>query len=669
MENIDFSKCIIHDSTKELYRKPMGAQPCGTSVEIRLTIKDLFFQSVYLVTLHKNKKSLHEMHNFEGNLVVEFDAPAKPGVVWYYFAIKLTDNTRLYYGATPNITSGLGKAYFNEPPAFQLTVFDANFITPNWFKKAIMYQIFPDRFHKSGDEDLIEGAKYHKSKNRSVRIHESWDEFPEYMPVENKKFYEPCDYFGGNLKGIMEYINYLCELGITVIYLNPIFEAASNHRYNTSDYLKIDPILGTNEDFEKLVKECKERGIEIILDGVFSHTGDDSVYFNKYGNYEEVGAYQSKDSKYFNWYNFIEHPNSYKSWWGFETLPEIIEQNQDWVDFVIENDDSVIKTWLKKGASGYRLDVADELPDKTIEQIRDAIKSVSQDKVLLGEVWEDATTKESYGETRQYAFGKGLDTVMNYPLKTMIIDFLNYHKNAYDFKRFLVNQQQNYPKEMYYCLMNLLSSHDIARVRTLLATKINAQDLTIEQQAHFIVTKEQDKLGEKLQKIAVALQFALPGVPSIYYGDEVGMHGLRDPFNRQTFTNKDCEIKDFYKSIASIRNKETSLQTGKCIFFVQDEDVLSIMRFCIGGKDAFENITNDKMIITVVNRSEESKQFAIDLYGSEQLYEEEDKQFFKDVEFVFASCMLTGNAFELNFGLLQGEIEPYSALMINVEWI
>ncbi|MDE6676401.1 MAG: glycoside hydrolase family 13 protein, partial [Clostridia bacterium] len=295
-----------------------------------------------------------------------------------------------------------------EPPykSWQLTVFEESYKTPDWMKGGIMYQIFPDRFYKSG-ENPIAGNKI---------LREDWGGLPSYKPNSHGKVLNN-DFFGGNLNGIYEKIDYLKKLNVSVIYLNPIFEAYSNHRYDTGDYMKIDPLLGTTEDFDRLVKKAKDLGIRIILDGVFNHTGDDSRYFNKYGNYkEELGAHQSPDSRYIDWYCFDEYPSKYTSWWGIETLPAVNERSKSYQNFIFGHD-GVLKNWLRHGIGGWRLDVADELPDFFLEKLRTAVKEESPEALIIGEVWEDASNKISYDERRRYLLGTELDSVMNYPLK------------------------------------------------------------------------------------------------------------------------------------------------------------------------------------------------------------------------------------------------------------
>lgn len=672
MKEIDFTRALVHNSAKEWHRSPLGAVPGGTRVTFRLSVRDFSFEKAYFVVLRDNFKIETEMHR-EGEhgeiLYVEYDTPTEPGVLWYWFSLRIAGDNWLYYGAAAGGHSGIGKVYWSEPPGFQLTVFDREFSTPHWFKCSTMYQIFPDRY-KNGDRDNITaGAEHHRSLGRDVIVHNSWEEEPLYKPAEGKMFYQPCDYYGGDLKGIEDSLDYLSELGVSVIYLNPIFDAASNHRYNTGDYLNVDRFLGTLEDFDRLVEAASQHGIRIMLDGVFSHTGDDSVYFNRYGNYDSVGAYQSQDSPYFHWYNFEQFPDKYKSWWGFETLPEVDELQQDWIDFIIEKPDSVLATWLKRGAAGFRLDVADELPDSTIERMRTELKHNSQENVLLGEVWEDATTKQSYGTNRKYALGRGLDSVMNYPFTNATTDFLLGRIDAYAYKRFMVGQCQNYPKEMYYALMNLLSSHDIPRVRTVLGTTIDVATLSREQQAHFVITDEQDFAASKLQRLAAAIQFSMPGVPSVYYGDETGMNGLKDPFNRRPFRMWDDGMCEWYKTLSRIRNSHHALKLGHCAFYAHSADMMAILRYCVNGRDAFENEVDDEVILTVVNRTDRPEKIVIDLFSEEECITADQLSFFREVELTEAISLITPERYTISEGLIEVTAAPHETKILEIQWI
>jgi len=525
--------------------------------------------------------------------------------LWYWFEIRLYGGALCYYGATPPYASGLGRIYRNPPPAFQITVYDKGFITPDWVKNAVLYQVFPDRFCMGDPEGVNRGLEYHRSMGRAeFELHSDWSDLPVFEAREGQSFYIPSDIFGGDLEGIRTKLAYLKDLGVTLLYLNPVFEAASNHRYNTGDYLKIDPILGDAEAFRKLAKEARDMGIRIILDGVFSHTGDDSLYFNKYGRYEGIGAYESKDSPYFSWFEFQDHPDKYTSWWGFETLPEVNESDPSWQDFVIKSEDSVIRRWLGEGASGYRLDVADELPDECIELIRSAVKEKDPEAFLLGEVWEDATTKLSYGKPRTYALGRGLDSVMNYPFLNKTIEFLTEQTDAWLYVRFLEHQRHTYPAQMYYTLMNLVSSHDVSRIRTRLSSSVDPGSMRRDEQARFELSEEEFSLGGLRQRLAAAIQFSLPGLPSVYYGDEVGMTGLLDPFNRRAFTEEDADILEWYRKLAALRHEHPVLKTGDVRFYSTNGSVLGILRYAADTSDA---------VLTVINPKKEPRRIVIEL--------------------------------------------------------
>lgn len=606
---------IVHESARARFRDPLGAVATGTLVNIGLEINELHPGRIHLEVMRDGKIEEHEMFVGRGKLYrTEFRAPDTPCVLWYWFRVEVPGGGIVHYGTEPANNSGIGAISLNEPPAFQITVCDPEFKTPDWAKSAVMYQIFPDRFHMGDPAGVHRGLEAHHAKGRTdMWLHERWDELPAYLPAPEDLYYQPVDIFGGDIAGIRQKLPYLKELGISLIYLNPIFEAASNHRYNTSDYLTVDPILGSNADFEALAHEAADFGIRIILDGVFSHTGDDSVYFNKYGHYDSIGAYQSKDSPYYHWYRFSEWPERYATWWGFDTLPEVDEHQRGWAEFIFEGEESVFGAWLKRGASGYRLDVADELPDDVIEKMRKAMKSQDADSFLLGEVWEDATTKQSYNVPRRYALGRGLDSVMNYPFAVNTTAFLLGHIDVFAYRRFLVSQNQNYPKEMYYTLMNLLSTHDVARIRTVLGSELNGRGVDRDVQAYFQLSDRRNHRGGLLQRIAAAIQFALPGIPAVYYGDEVGMTGMLDPFNRRTFKEEDKKLAAWYRALIRIRNAYHAMGTGHAAFYSGDGNVIAILRYCLGGADAFGHLAPAQAVLTVCNPSDVSHRIVIDL--------------------------------------------------------
>jgi glycosidase len=696
---------IVHESAKERYRSPFGAVPAGSTVKLALRLSGVPYQSVWLTVYVDDMQTDHEMlmnpeyaraagpgyeavmdddveSVFKGSMFhASIHTPGHACVVWYWFRVDMRDGARIYYGAEVGNNAGVGKVFPNPPTAFQLTVYEPGFKTPDWTKSAIMYQIFPDRFRRSAESRVTGGLEYHHAMGRvDMSLHETWDEPPEYLPAAGSGHYVPLDLFGGDLPGITGSLPYLKGFGVNLIYLNPIFESHSNHRYNTADYLKIDPALGTEDDFEKLIREAEKLGIKIILDGVFSHTGDDSVYFNKYGRYEGLGAYQSTESPYYGWYTFSEYPEHYRSWWGFDTLPEINEELPDWIDFIIEGEDSVFNTWARRGAAGFRLDVADELPDDTIARMRRSLKAADPEAFLLGEVWEDATTKQSYNVGRRYALGAGLDSVMNYPFASCTKSFLLGSIDASAYMRFLVSQSQNYPKEMYYTLMNLVSSHDIARIRTVLATGVDGKGMSRESQASFTVSAKDDARGDALVRCAVALQYSLPGIPVVYYGDEAGLHGLLDPFNRGTFpacafgedgagrdgagcdglgrdgagqdgTGRDgrdgcdgCDeatLADWYRDLGALRNSRKALRTGRALYYSTNGNVIGILRYCLGGADAFGAPAVDEMLLTVVNPDAEQRRIVIDLRAEKECLRFMDLAFMCALELTHAERLLS----------------------------
>lgn len=565
-ESVDAS----HNPLDERFRAPLGAVKCGERVRLRIETGE----NCRFAQLEAGER-LIEMRPCPGGFEAELVAPDRPQVVWYSF--------RLGGG----LSLGADGVENRSVRPFQLTVYDADFETPEWARGAVMYQIFPDRFRREGAAPE-RGAAYHRRMGRKIELHKSWSEPVKWQGGED---YLPNDFFGGTLSGIEKSLPELKKQGVDIIYLNPIFESDSNHRYNTADYLRIDPILGTESAFKRLCRAAQRLGMRIVLDGVFSHTGDDSVYFNRRRAYPEPGAYQGERSKYYSWYDFRSFPEDYRCWWGFKSLPEVKESDPGWQDFVITGEKSVVKAWLEKGADGYRLDVADELPDKTLEALRRSVKEKKTDGLIIGEVWEDATTKISYGERRSYALGRALDSVMNYPLRRALVDFALGRSDAPALCEFLVSQKLNYPEPMYHCLMNLLSTHDTARIRTLLGSGNEGDGLDREKQSKFRLSPEENERGRKLQLLCAAVQFALPGMPCVYYGDEEGMQGLRDPFCRAPYVKQEAETREYYAALAEARHASPALMRGDAAFCAPHKDVICILRF-----------TEDSVVLTAANR-------------------------------------------------------------------
>ncbi len=504
--------------------------------------------------------------------------PKKSGLFFYHFEYQTPwgRSEILHNGSCLGMLSG-GKH------EWQLTVFEKDFTTPDWLKGGLIYQIFPDRFYASGEE------KKNVPADRKKRT--DWGGEPEWKPTKQGKVLNN-DYFGGDLKGVEQKLPYLSSLGVSCIYLNPIFEAQSNHRYDTSDYSKIDSVLGTEKDLESLCKNAEEYGISIILDGVFSHTGDDSIYFNKYGRYDSLGAYQSQDSKFYKWYKFSAWPNKYESWWGIDILPEVTEDCDEFIEF-ITGENGIARKWLKAGVRGWRLDVADELPDRFLDEFRKAIKTEKEDALLLGEVWEDASNKCSYGERRRYLQGKQLDSVMNYPFADAIISFVR--TGVVDgFTDKIMTIVENYPKCVLDVLMNHIGTHDTMRAITQLVGE-SCEYRDRQWQSEKRLTPKMYEKGVNLLKIASVIQYTLPGVPSLYYGDEAGMEGYKDPFNRVCYPwgSENRELSEHYKALGQMRKNCKCLKDGE---FSTVSEMLGCLAFTRSGAD--------DEILVIVNRNE-----------------------------------------------------------------
>ena len=541
MEN----KVIEYDSRDEFFKSPFGATAEGIPIVIRAGIPRSLgqCQAVLVASNDETRKS----EEIQGEWI-----SMKAGRDYYEFRWTPQTPGLYFYHIRAITTSGLSRMLTSthQSQEYQQTVYRKDFSVPKWLGEGIMYQIFPDRFAKSRSYEAPQTDK-------DYILRSDWGGRPDGR--DENGVVKNNDFFGGNLAGIQERLGYLSDLGVTVIYLNPITEAYSNHRYDTADYRNVDPLLGTNEDFRKLCSAAAEKGIRIILDGVFNHTGDDSIYFNRKRRYDdsdgkgENGAYNSRNSKYYRWYSFTSYPDKYESWWGIDTLPKVKEEDESYLDFIIRDEDSVINHWLSLGASGFRLDVADELPDIFIEELRKHMKARYPDSVLIGEVWEDASNKISYGYRRKYLQGSQLDSVMNYPFKKAIIGYME-TGDAKLLSGEVETIRENYPPQVLNSLMNILGTHDTARILTVFA----------ENEYH---------TAKRKLCLSVILWAFLPGTPCIYYGDETGMTGGKDPLNRGCFEieKKNDRIYYHYKDVLSIRKRMTDIGSYDCRT-VRDDD-------------------------------------------------------------------------------------------------
>lgn len=554
------------------YKSPFGAVRVGSAVHLRITTPpDLYICQAELVLNNGETDRVLPMAyetttSSYNSFFLEY-TPDTCGTFFYYFRLS-TEHGVQYIRSFEHASGYMTDSLLNGG-SFQLTVYSESFREPAGWGGGIFYQIFPDRFCNSGKKrENVPG-------DRVLRT--DWGATPHFLPDEHGRILNN-DYFGGDLEGIRQKLGYLKELGVTAIYLNPIFEAHSNHRYNTADYMKIDPLLGTEEDFINLCVDAKKKGIRIILDGVFSHTGSDSLYFNRECRYPTTGAANSTSSPYYNWYDFKHWPDQYTSWWGIDTLPAVNELYPDYTAFICGKG-GVIDTWMERGADGFRLDVADELPDPFIAEVRRAVKRHGDDKLLIGEVWEDATNKVSYGVLRKYLTGGELDSVMNYPFKDAVLRFVRYGDSE-DFKDRVLTICEHYPAPALNTAMNSLSTHDTARAITVLAGADGTGKDRL-WQAIQSLSPEEYRLGVKRLKLAMVLQYSLPGIPCIYYGDEAGLQGYTDPFNRGCYPwgHQNEELMNFTKELGRIRRACPALDGGSLRFVDTPADVVGLLRY------------------------------------------------------------------------------------------
>ena len=579
-----------------------GAFPLSQCPDLNLRVsRKLGITKVYLILRSDfDNSDLQYAFTYEGTSLSEdkyslsnvfYDLSEERGYGLFYYSIKFERGSSdpLYTNSINNVDFNIAEASPGKP--FRLLVHTDDFVTPAWASSSVMYQIFVDRFNR--------GSVKVDCRKDAV-INPDWENgIPEFAEVNGDDLANNT-FFGGTLYGVTEKLDYLQELGITCIYLNPIFKAFSNHKYDTGDYETVDEMFGGNEAFDLLISEAKRRNIRVILDGVFNHTGDDSKYFNKYDRYPSVGAYQSEDSPYHNWYFFNHFPDDYQSWWGIKVLPKLNNRIPETRDYFL-GEKGIVKSWLKRGASGWRLDVADELPQEFLDDLRKSVKSTDIDALIIGEVWENAAEKIAYGERRRYFLGSQVDSVMNYPIKNAIIDFVK-SGNSHDFYNEVTDIYSGYPVQCSAVLMNILGTHDTERILTVLGGE-SSQGKTNRQLSAMHLSPDEKKPGVRLLKCASVLQFTLPGIPNIFYGDEAGLEGYHDPFCRRPFPwgREDEELENHYKKLCAIKTRQEELHTGIIRFLRHD-----------GGLIVFKRVKGTPKLIVAVNCSNEPKNFQVE---------------------------------------------------------
>ena len=573
---------ILFDSRQEQYKAPFGTLRAGNSCVLHMDVPESSgATSVTLVMENCDEQPCCEF-TFEKERVsgvyttwrCEFTMQER-GLYFYWFRIGKRDGSfRLFrQGDQTNMEAG---------EKWQLSIIPQDFTVPDYARGAVMYQIMPDRFFKVGECDLTD-------KLCPFWVHENLSDTPQYTADAEGNWCN--DFYGGNLQGIRAKLSYLHTLGVGVLYLNPIFMAYSNHRYDTADYKRIDPMLGTADDFAALCRDAHALEMRVILDGVFSHTGSNSVYFDAKGIFGH-GAVSDPNSPYRAWYRFRHYPDDYDAWWNMPTLPNIEELSESYVNYIIEDDDSVLAHWLNLGADGFRLDVVDELPDEFVRKLKKRLRVLKPDALLLGEVWEDASNKRAYGVSRRYFVDGELDSVMNYPWQKGIVAFVRGEDDGSALGEGIMRLAENYPPEVLACVMNLLSTHDTMRILTVLGGEYHASKA---EWATARLSPEARALAVRRLHTAAFLQFMLPGMASIYYGDEVGMEGGADPFCRRYYpwSAGDESLRSFYAALCHVKNETQALKTG-------DVRVTEAGN----GRLSFVRKTENQVVEVYVNQSE-----------------------------------------------------------------
>ena len=606
---------LEHNSTEAFYRYPLGALKTGSQVRLRVAAVGVSAMQCVELRIWDGEEHHYPMRPLGmrgGKFYYEAQVTVAqtPCLYWYRFEA-VENGTRYVLGAPDD--SGCGEGVMGGSTDFQITVYDAAYKAPAWMAGGVMYQIMVDRFfHGEGTDKL-----FHSKDGQNIMLHDKWDEMP-FLNVANNGDNFANDFYGGNLEGVRQKLSYLKELGVSILYFNPIFLARTNHKYDTSDYMQVDPMFGDEKMLRRLCEEAKALGMHVMLDGVFSHVGDDSVYFNRRGTHGEgVGAYRDQKSPYYKWFTFKNWPEEYDCWWGFRTLPNVNEMDDDFRRHILSGEDAVVKHWVRAGTGGWRLDVADELPMAFLRQLRKEVKSVDEDAAVLGEVWEDASHKVAYGEVRSYVLGDTLDSVMNYPLREALIGFLMGSIRAGAVVHSLQALQQNYPKTFFYSLMNLMGSHDRPRILNVLAGN-DGSDIPRAKRAEHKLTTDERLVGTLREHMMLRAVMSMPGMPCVYYADEAGLEGCADPFCRRTYPwgNEDKDMLAYYRQMIAMRNNHPMLSTGECRYIAPCDDVFGVIRTIENGVDALGNPAKNGCAVTLINRSAH----AIDVYlTSEEL--------------------------------------------------
>ncbi|MBE6577145.1 MAG: glycoside hydrolase family 13 protein [Ruminococcaceae bacterium] len=584
----------IKKSIKGKDRSNVSAFPCGTKITFTVETPRVLGASAVVLRIAKdgdrdrdipldfieNKKGVDV---YETTLDTSLMCGTEENGLFYYEFLFLRGYDTLFTDTHNFVDHTLVD---NSAGRFILLVHKQDYTTPDWFGGRIMYHIFVDRFAK-GDREV--------PVREDAIINEDWENGIMQYPEKAGDKLANNMFFGGTLWGVAEKLDYLKSLGVGVVYLSPIFEAYSNHKYDTGNYLKVDEMFGGDEAFEYLLKKAAELDIKIILDGVFNHTGDDSIYFDKYGRYGNTGAYSDPFSQYRNWYRFRRYPDEYEDWWGIKILPKLNHTVEDCRRY-FTGKGGVCEKYVNMGIGGWRLDVADELSDEFLDELRETVKNASDgNAIIIGEVWENAAEKISYSRRRRYLRGDQLDSVMNYPLRNGILDLLIY-RDASLLGDVLKSIYASYPKCVCDSLMNLLGTHDTERILTMLGDcGRDVSDISNKEFSTMRLDAAAKKRGVALLKLASVIQYTVYGVPSVFYGDEAGIEGYSDPFCRKTYPwgRENKELLTHYRKLGKIRTENKVFAKGE--FEIE---------YCKGAVIIYSRYDENGKITVAVNASE-----------------------------------------------------------------
>lgn len=696
---------LRHDSRDTLYRTPGGAVPAGSSVIIRFRTfhNDVTSVKLRVYDLNASAQSLYDMTPAATDVLCyqaglenetcDFWAAtltqSAPDNLWYRFIVADGSDTDYYADNTPALDGGLGATSDDAiDNSYALMFYDPAFQSPAWARSAFIYQIFPDRFRngRSNNDPNTGDVRYddpvidlpwgtlpegycRNYADGDVNCPWRFDSTPpDWSPTKESP--RGRDYFGGDIKGVDQELDYLQSLGVTTIYFNPIFDSASNHGYDTQNYYQIDPYFGTQKDWENLVKHANQRGMRIVVDGVFNHLSSDSSFFDRYHHYAADGACESATSTYRTWFTFRTPLGSepspcvpstsggadtyYDGWFGFDSIPVIQKTLAAVQAYFLTNANSVSRYWLNQGASGWRLDVMGDssFPNGYWETFRQVVKSTNNNALIIGELWQKDST------LLRFLRGDRADTTMDYRLRDAVIGLLapgNFDSKGFadsgrpllpsEFAARIQSIREDYPDAAYYSLMNLLDSHDTERA---LWTLTPGAETTAEKE----MNAANLSTGKRRLQLASLIQFTLPGAPTVYYGDEVGMTGDDDPDDRRAFPwpdtggTIDASMLSHYTALSTLRRNLTPLVDGDLRVLLADDGA---------GSVAYGRKLGDKASIVVVNRSDAVQNLGIPVAG----YLPDGTQL--TTAYAVGN---TGAMFTVSGGVLSVSLNPASGLLL-----